>query len=136
MRQVARGAALAAALLAGCSSAGGEVEVTGAVTLNDKPVGNANEALIRFVPADGKGRPVDGFVDQGKYAVRVPPGAYKVEITWNRPTGKKIARPGVKGPGAEQDEVVAEVPAKYNTATELKADVSAGNARHDFPLKK
>jgi hypothetical protein len=135
MRRVTWGV-VAAALLTGCSSSQSEVEVTGQVTLNDQPVGNANEALIRFVPADGKGKPGDGFVDRGEYKVRVPPGAYKVEVTWNRPTGKKVARAGVKGPGSEQDEVVAEVPAKYNTATTLKADVSAANAKHDFALKK
>jgi hypothetical protein len=136
MRQVAWGAALAAGLLGGCSSGAGEVEVTGKVTLNDQPVGAGNEALIRFTPADGKGQPADGFVDKGAYSVRVPPGAYKVAVTWNRPTGKKVARAGMKGPGSEVDEVVAEIPARYNTSTELKADVSAGSARHDFALKK
>ena len=136
MRQGAWGA-VAAALLTGCSSGGGEVEVTGTVTLNEKPVGAGNEALIKFVPAGGKGPAADGFVDQGAYKIRVPAGAYKVEITWNRPTGKKVARPGMKaGPGSEIDEIVAEVPAKYNTATTLTADVSAGNAKHDFALKK
>ncbi len=136
MRQGAWGAAVAAALLSGCSSSSGEVEVTGTVTLNGQPVGTGNEALIRFVPTDPKGKPGDGFVDKGAYTVRVPPGVYKVEVTWNRPTGRKVARAGVKGPGSEQDEVVAEIPAKYNTATTLTADVSAGNAKHDFPLTK
>jgi hypothetical protein len=136
MRQAWWGVAVAAALLSGCSGAGGDVEVTGSVTLNGQPVGSGNEALIRFVPTAGKGTAADGFVDAGSYRVRVPPGAYKVEITWNRPTGKKLARKGVKGPGAEEDEVVAEIPAKYNTATTLTADVSAGKAKHDFPLTK
>jgi hypothetical protein len=135
MRRFAWGA-VAAALLTGCSASSSEVEVTGKVTLNDQPVGSGNEALIRFVPTDGKGKPGDALVDKGEYKVLLPPGSYKVEVTWNRPTGKKVARPGVKGPGAEVDEVVAEVPAKYNTATTLKADVSAANAKHDFALKK
>lgn len=136
MRQRAWGAAVAIVLLAGCSSSPGEVEVTGTVTLNDMAVGSGNEALIKFVPADGKGKAADGFVDQGAYKVKVAPGAYKVEITWNRPTGKKVARGGMKGPGSEIDEVVSEIPARYNTATELKADVSAAAAKHDFTLKK
>lgn len=128
-------AAVAAALLPGCSG-GGDVAVTGTVTLNDQPVGAGNEAVIRFIPADGKGAAAETFVEKGAYAVKVPAGAYKVSVTWNRPTGKKVARPGMKGPGSEMDEVVAEVPAKYNTTTELRAEVSAASARHDFPLKK
>ena len=128
--------AVLAGFAAGCSSGTGEVDVAGTVTLDGAPVGAGNEAVIRFDPADGKGRPADGFVDQGAYAVKLPAGAYKVSVSWMKPTGKKLARPGMKGPGSERDEAVQAVPARYNTATELKADVAAGKTKHDFELKK
>ena len=49
---------------------------------------------------------------------------------------RALARPGMTGPGAESDEVVAEIPAKYNTATTLTAEVAADKRQHDFPLTK
>ncbi len=125
-----------AGLLMGCSSGPSEIDVAGKVTLDGQPVGADNEALIRFEPTDGKGKSAEGYVVKGEYAVRVAPGSYQVAITWNRPTGKKVSRPGVQGPGSEKDEIVEEIPAKFNTATTLKADVAADKKQHDFALAK
>ena len=128
-------AALVVALFAGCSSDGSEVEVTGKVTLDGQPVGSGNQSVIRFEPTDGKGKAAEGFVDKGEYKVRIQPGMYKVSITWNRPSGKP-ARPGAKGPGSDAQEIVAEIPAKYNTSTTQTAEVSSSKKQHDFDLKK
>lgn len=137
MRRRVIGAAVLAALLVGCSSGSSEVDVTGKVTLDGQPVGSGNEAVIRFDPTDGKGKSAEAFIDKGEYAVKLPPGSYKVSIAWNRPTGKKVARPGATGgPGAEEDEIVKEIPPKYNTATTLTAEVTADKRQHDFPLTK
>ena len=124
------------AMLTGCTSGTAELDVTGKVTLDGQPVGSGNEALIRFDPVDGKGKAGEGFLDKGEYSVRVPAGSYKVSVIWNRSTGKKAARPGMKGPGSEKDEVVAEIPAKFNTSTTLTAEVAADKRQHDFTLKK
>lgn len=67
----------------------------------------------------------------------MPPGAYKVAVTWNKPTGRKVVRPGVaKGPGSDMDEIMAVIPSKYNSSTTLTAEVTADKREHDFPLKK
>ena len=136
MRYLATLTVVSVLFAAGCSSDSSEVEVTGKVTLDEQPVGSGNEAQIQFEPTASGGKPAQAFIDKGEYSLRVAPGAYKVAVTWNRPTGKKVARSGVKGPGSEKDELVAEIPAKYNTASKLTAEVSPDKRRHDFQLKK
>jgi hypothetical protein len=74
----------------------------------------------------------------GKYSLdntRGPfPGKYKVEILWNKKTGKKVGTPG--DPGVQMDETQQILPAKYNTATTLTADIGSGSNTKDFDLPK
>jgi hypothetical protein len=127
-----RAAALCAAL-AGCAPPARTVPVSGAVTLDGRAFGNGGDAVIRFDPADpAKGNSAESFVTGGKYAVELVPGRYRVSVTWTRPTGK--TRTGVAGPGADAGVSEQVIPARYNTATELTADVSADRPTHDFGL--
>ena len=118
---------LGAALAAGCAKKTDRLQVTGAVTLDGQPV---KAGTVRFTPPAGAGAaPADGFITDGRYAVLVRPGKYKVEISSTRP--KVAQRPA--GPGNDED--VETVPARYNLRTELTAEVSPASLVHDFGLK-
>src|SRR5215218_8444901 len=120
----AAGALVLAALLAlaGCSdqSTG---EVTGTVTVDGEipTVGSS----INFVPTAAGSSGGGGAIADGKYAAKLPPGNYKVEIRVPRPTKPgKVIRPG-PGPGAGV-EIEESLPAKYNEKTELTFEVKPG----------
>lgn len=131
-----RGAALVLAAglvgLVGCG--GGRVPVAGSVSYDGKPIDNGT---ITFVPAGGGDlEKASTVVKDGAYKFepdRAPnPGKYKVEVTWNRKTGKKTPN----GDGGFNEETLQMVPAKYNQSTTLTADVSSSNATIDFKLDK
>jgi hypothetical protein len=60
-------------------------------------------------------------------------GKYRVEIHWNKPTGKKIRNPMDKDEMI--DEMIDGLPAKYHTNSELTAEVSPKQSTFDFELK-
>lgn len=111
--------------LMGCSGSAYDVlPVTGEVTLNGKPV---PEARVAFLPSEG--RPAIGKTDQdGRYQLSytfdvkgTPPGEYRVQIST----------------AVEQDDgsLTKElVPAKYNTQSELTAEVTPEKNVFDFNL--
>ena len=122
-------------LLIGCSRDGyaelGLVEVTGTVTLDGKPLSGAN---VNF-ESDDK-RSATGTTDSaGKYSLMydsqtrgATPGPKIVRIT--------TAEVGEGGGVAEGASAAKEtLPARYNTQSELKADVSASNRTFNFDLK-
>jgi hypothetical protein len=132
-----RSAALAGAaalLVAGCG--GGRGSVSGTVKVDGQPVDAGD---ITFVPADvSKGlRPVGASITDGKYEIDadrgLAAGSYKVQITWNKKTGKKTK--DVADTGEIKDERRQVLPAEYNTATKLTHDVKAGANTADFDLK-
>ncbi len=119
-----RAACLAVALsVAGCG-AGGLQDVTGKVTFDGKPVAGLE---VRFEPVDPTiGTTAIGYtVADGTYRLHypgdktgAPAGEYKVSIgggDTDGETGKRVR-----------------VPAKYNTATELKATVKSGSNTFNF----
>ena len=59
-------------------------------------------------------------------------GKHRVEIHWNKPTGKKV-----KDAWGEEimDEYKEGLPAKYHQNSELKAEVSSKQTTFDFDLK-
>jgi len=120
---------LALAVLAGCSSSK-RVPVSGTVTFDGKPV---DGGVIAFLPEGdvapgGKGT-VSGEIVEGKYSLpsgRGPDaGKYKVQITWNKKTGKQIDTPG--DPGTKMDDTVQVIPPKYNKQTILTAEIKSGS---------
>jgi hypothetical protein len=116
--------------LAGCSADRTELEIHGAVTLDGRPV---KDGYLRFAPADGKTSSAEVFIKDGQYTARLAAGSYKVEVYSPRPQGKKARR--IAGPGAEAEEVEETIPARYNSNTELKVEVTKEKREHDFPLK-
>lgn len=67
----------------------------------------------------------------GKYATELPVGPTAVEITASRPIPGKFdeSNPGERVPVGEMY-----IPAKYNSQTELKADITSGANVADFAL--
>ncbi|HEY2412610.1 MAG TPA: carboxypeptidase regulatory-like domain-containing protein [Pirellulaceae bacterium] len=121
--------------LPGCGKSGyaelGLVDVSGAVTLDNKPLAGAKVAF----EGDDKRSAIGTTDSSGKYALMydsqtrgTTPGAKIVRIT--------TAEVG-EGGGAAEGAVVAKesLPARYNQKSELKADVSAANKTFNFDLK-
>ena len=59
-------------------------------------------------------------------------GKHRVEIHWNKPTGRRV-----RDPYGEEitDEFKEGLPAKYHQSSELTAEVSKKQTRFDFDLK-
>src|SRR5438034_328341 len=83
--------------VAGCGTKSSSA-VHGKVTLDGEPVATGN---IVFLPAATSGPKAAAAIEQGAYAVsaqdKLRPGSYRVEISWRKPTGRKIASadPGI-----------------------------------------
>ncbi|MEI6773253.1 MAG: hypothetical protein WCL90_16995, partial [Planctomycetota bacterium] len=117
-----------------CSSGPVNYPVAGEVILDGKPVGNKDDAVIRFETTDKKGNTAESFVSEGKYLVKLTEGNYKVSLTWSKKTGK-ILKSKIAGPGQESEEIIQMIPVKFAADSTLKVDISAKNLRHDFDLK-
>ncbi|WP_337173175.1 hypothetical protein [Paludisphaera sp.] len=128
--------------VSGCGSASGDglnrKAVSGRVTVDGTPLA---KGVIAFEPAEGSsgGVPAGGVVIDGAYSIDATsgptPGKYKVSIR-SAPT---VASPAEKAaPGAPPRRTKGEadsIPAKYNTASELTAEVAASGATSaDFAL--
>jgi len=141
--KAARAAGLAPARLAAVlfvlgwlSGCGGEVASTvhGKVTLDGEPVSGGN---IVFLPSGSSSRKAAAAIEQGGYALAptdaLPPGEYRVEIRWPKPTGRKIAS---ADPGMQADETREVIPAKYNDNSTLTVEIGGGDVEKDFMLTK
>ncbi len=121
-------------LLTGCGD-GGKARMQGTVTFDGQPI---EEGSISFLPADGTdSRKASAAILKGVYDIpadRAPTaGKFKVEITWMKRTGNKIASadPGM----APADETKEAIPAKYNRESTLVRDLVAGENKLDFNLE-
>jgi hypothetical protein len=123
-----------ALLAAGCGG-NGPVTVTGAVTLDGKPVGAGNSGTIRFQPADpATGQSAEGFIKDGRYEAKVLPGRYEVTISWQKWPDKEATKGHKPPPGFDEIPPEQLIPAKYTKAGTLSADVSAEKSQTNFPL--
>ncbi|MBN1855148.1 MAG: hypothetical protein JW829_20625 [Pirellulales bacterium] len=123
--------------LAGCGS-GSDLEkvvVRGRVTLDGTAIPNGE---IRFYPAGKtKGPPSGGPIKDGEYIAQgrggVPAGTHRVEIRAFR-TGRQSYSSAVAAEGGPAEQYL---PAKYNTQSELTADIDATEqgSTKDFDLK-
>lgn len=123
---------LLAALACGCGgNADGRVSVSGSVSYNGEPVESGS---ITFVPTDSKKPRAAGEILNGKYTIPADkgpmPGPHKVEILANKKTGKQVTVPG--DTGNKTDQVKQILPAKYNTATTLTAEIKPSGNAVDF----
>ena len=124
--------ALAALLcFAGCGGTDAP-SLKGKVTLDGVPVASGN---IVFLPEQSEGRKAAAAIEDGNYLVPAEegllPGKYRVEVSWHKPTGKKIPS---ADPGIMMDETKEAIPAKYNSSSTLTADLAPGEASQDFAL--
>lgn len=107
--------------------------VSGQVKVDGGPM---EHGLISFLPQGEGGRVSGGPIRNGSYAIDEPQGPtagkYRVEIQWNKPTGKKV-----KDAWGEEimDQYKEGLPAKYHSASELTAEVSAKQTKFDFDLQ-
>ncbi len=106
----------------GCGPKDGLTPISGTVTLDGAPI---EKGTINFAPKGGPGTAAGGPIVNGKYEARVSPGKMAVTI-YAQKTEK------VENPTEEQIErgltenVVNIIPAKYNSASTLEADVAEG----------
>jgi len=115
----------------GCQAETGSA-VQGQVTLDGEAVAIGS---ISFLPTSGAGPKGSAAIEQGAYSIpateKLQPGSYRVEISWRKPTGKKVAS---ADPGMTIDETREAVPAKYNTASTLIAEIGGAHAQQDFAM--
>jgi hypothetical protein len=128
-------AAAAFALIAAGGCGGKSVStVHGKVTLDGEPIAAGD---IQFLPTGGSSRKAAAPIEQGAYALAptdaLPPGEYRVEIRWPKPTGRKIPS---ADPGMQADETKEVVPARYNSDSTLKVEIGGGDVEKDFALTK
>jgi hypothetical protein len=117
---------LAGLFLAGCGPSGPPTyEVSGTVTWNGQPLPAGD---ITFEPVDPSVTPDHGKIRKGQFQLRAKAGAKKVVII--------ATRPGKYSSVVQSYEREAYLPARYNTHTELTAEVKPdGVNRFDFPLE-
>jgi hypothetical protein len=123
---------LAVGLAAGCS--GGDdlprEPVSGTVTLDKQPLANG---VIQFTPAE-KGAtgatPAGGQITGGKFYISRDqgpvPGKYNVSI--NSASKSERTKPAQVGGGKMAELAKELIPARYNSSTELHADVEKGGS--------
>lgn len=106
--------------------------LSGKVTLDGAPVDGGTISFLSMAP---KANPSGGPISAGTYTVPEERGAnaemYRVEIRWLKPTGEKVKDDDT---GGMIDVVKEVIPAKFNTQTELKADVKADKTTFNFDL--
>jgi len=128
---------LAVLLLVGCSGGGKLVPVSGKVLMNDRPlqVKEGQSAAVNFHPDTDKGNQYKGLGaapvnENGEYTLTnngVPPGWYKVTVTYSKPSNPK-------DPYSVPVSLIA---ADFNSKekTPLAVEVKEGTAPDAYTLK-
>lgn len=136
VRRLAVGICMAGALLlpAGCGGSP-RVAVEGTVSVNGRPL---EEGAITLIPLAGTpGASAGARIVKGRFsmpAAKGPmPGRFRVEITAAGPTGRMVESDEV--PPRMVPEFGQILPAKFNSKSELTAELPAGGrAKLDFSL--
>ena len=116
---------LPASLLAlGCGD--GRYPVRGTVTFDGRPVA---DGVISFVPDNPALASDAGRIEAGRFHVYAKPGPKRVEIRASRPVQSPDPR-DPDGPNLREDFI----PPRYNTETELTAEVTASHNEFRFEL--
>jgi hypothetical protein len=132
---------LCAFLLTGCGAASvdGHYPVRGTVTYDGTPLEFG--AVVFYETAIGqpgtKTAGVGTAVKNGEYKMDAEsgllPGNYRVEINWQKKTGKQIPLRG--DPGNLTEEFVEGLPPEFNKKSKLTATIEAKSNVIDFDLK-
>lgn len=124
------------AMVLGCG--GSQCTVTGTLSFNGQPI---QDGSIRFFPVDGtEGPGAVAKIENGQYGItsesNLLAGKYSVQITAVKKTGRMIrpreVMPGDAGTPTEEE--IQLIPAKYNSESELRADLHAGENTYDQEL--
>lgn len=117
-------------LLVGCPGGGadGMQKVTGSVTYNGEPI---EDGRVQFRQVDGDQRSFSGMIENGKYTIETATGSMLVEVRASKLIPGKFdeSNPDEKAPMGKMY-----IPEKYNSRTELTANVTAGSGPIDFTL--
>ena len=120
--------------LSGCGGSG--CDITGKVLIDGQPFSNGRIAL-RPVEKAPRSRTVQAVITDGEFhflpAQKVLPGKYEVVITARRATGQQL--PPEEGTTEVMPRYEQYLPAKYNTATELLAEITDRKSVLDFELE-
>jgi hypothetical protein len=107
--------------------------LAGNVTYDGEPI---DFGSISFLPAGGEQRVSGGLIENGKYSVAEAQGAnagkHRVEIRWNKKTGKQKRDPDS---GEMYDDRKEALPPRFHVDSELTAEVSAQQTTFNFDLK-
>ena len=125
--------AVAALAAFGCGASDGPQAVSGTVSRQGQPL---EHGTVTFLSTTGPAGPVCGaLVTNGRFEVPaergLEPGTYRVAISAPEPGAPLTAAEKNAGASPKARETL---PAKYNTATELKAEVRAGE-KNQFEFK-
>lgn len=130
------GLVLLAALACGCGAPRTTATLTGVVSIDGQPVDNGS---IGFYPVPHEGRraarSAGSTIDkEGGYRAEILPGRFRVEISSSRVVGRRKTYPDMADSPLE--EILEErIPAAYNSATKLSADIVLETTRLDFELE-
>ncbi len=118
--------------LTGCGKAE-RGAVSGQVTLDGQPVDGGE---IRFLP--DVGFPARARIVAGHYEIPSSTGPsvgpVRVEVFWVHETGRTLPAKPPAAPGTMVNETAQCVPERYNTRSELKADITPGANTYDLTL--
>jgi hypothetical protein len=108
--------------------------LSGRVTIDGEPI---DAGTISFIPPSESGQRVSGgLILEGAYAVTEEMGAnagpYRVEIRWQKKTGRKYRD---RDSGDMVDERKEGLPPRFHAQSELAVEVSAKQTTFDFDLK-
>lgn len=127
----------AAGVVAGCGSKDPDREpVTGLVTVNGLPL---TWGKITFTPVDSGVKTTGGaLVKGGEFSLPkaegLHPGAYKVSVVYVPPPEPDRQPGSGEGPADGRQPIL--IPAKYNTESELRADIKPGGPNKlEFDLR-
>ncbi len=121
-----------AVCLAGCAEKTTEVQVSGEVSINGKPIPNG---MISFVDKDGVAPTGGGVIQDGKYTAVVEPGSKTVLVLGNEVVGEEPEYQGVAdSPMRKVYKTLT--PTKYNAAhqSDLTADIKGPQDGLNFEL--
>jgi hypothetical protein len=113
--------------------------ISGTVMLDGQPL---PKGTIQFRPASQEATAAGGMIDDGRFAIPrsegLVPGKYKVQIDSREDAGAPLAGGELPGaPVVSKKKPAALIPARFNTMTELTAEVRSGGPNDfTFDLRK
>jgi hypothetical protein len=115
-------------LCSGCS----RPSASGTVTFNGTVV---DDGAIIFTSSEDATLKTGAKIIDGQFTIPagMAPGKNRVEIYWNKKTGKQVATPG--DADVARDETVQVIPPEFNKSTTLTEEIKSGSNTFAFDLK-